>query len=336
MKMRRLLILLGLVGIVAVVLSQLGDSHKLIEAFTKVRWYVVPLVIVVQLVSYYTNAKYYELFFAISNHKVRFSRLYQAALGINFANMAIPSGGVAGTTYLAEAIKPFGVPAAKSALAQVGNYIFSFVSYFIVLAFGFMTLFFAGNLNKVSVRFVIFFMVIILIAGLVLLAIFSEQSRFQLFINPAVRFANRFGRVILRRKKPLVDRVRLNDFLGEFYHGYREILSHKGRWPGLLWWSLGGNIAEVLTIYMVFIGFGHWVNPGVVITGYTFAIIASVGGIIVNGLGVYEAGMIGTFTALGQPFALSFAVVLVYRILNMAIFLPVGLYFYRKHLEEAS
>lgn len=336
MKLRRLLILLGFVGIVIAIISSVGDPHKLIHAFTKVQWYVVPLLIGIQIISYYCNAKYYQVFYAIANHKVKLSHLYQASLGIQFANMAVPSGGVAGTAYLAEVLKPYGVPTAKSTLAQVGSYIFSFLSYFVVLGFGFLMLFFAGNLNKVSVRLVVLLMIIILIVGMVLLALFSEQSRFQAVLTPFVRFVNRFGRVILRRKKPLVNRDNLSDFLSEFYHGYHEIMSHKGKWPSLFWWSLGGNIAEVSTIYAVFVSFGWWVNPGVVITGYTLAIIASIGGLIINGLGVYEAGMIGTFAALGIPFAVAFAVVIVYRVLNMAIFLPVGFYFYKRQLEIAT
>lgn len=334
--MRRILILLGLAGVFLIIVNSLGDPHKILQAFIRVRWYVVPLVIGAQLLDYYCNAKYYQAFFSISAHKVSTRLLYEASLAINFANVAIPSGGVAGTTYLAEAIKSAGVPPARSTLAQIGRYIFTFVSYFMVLAFGFVVMFLSGNLNKVSVRFVMLIMIVILAAGLVLLAVFSERTRFEIIITPFIRFINRFGKTILRRTKPLIIREKVDRFLTEFYDDYHELLTHKAQWPSLLWWSLGGNLAEVATVYVVFIGFGQWVNPGIVITGYTLAIIASVGGILVNGLGVYEAGMIGTFAALGVPFALAFAVVIVYRILNMGLFLPIGLVYYRKHLKEAT
>jgi uncharacterized protein (TIRG00374 family) len=154
-------------------------------------------------------------------------------------------------------------------------------------------------------------------------------------LAPFVGLINGFGRRFLHRPK-LVSAALLDKFLDEFYRGYHEIVSQTKRWPQLLRWCLGSNIAEVATVYAVFVGFGHFVNPGVVITGYMLAIVASVGGIFIGGLGVYEAGMIGAFVALGLPFALSFAVVMVYRILSMGIFLPVGLYFYRKHLQGAS
>ncbi len=334
--MRRLLILAGTLGVIVLIFSSFGNPANIISTFERVRWYVVPLVIAAQLASYYFNAGYYRAFFAIFDRKVGLRRLYEASLAINFAGQAIPSGGVASTTYLTQAVKEYGVPPSQATLAQIGRYIFTFASYFVVLAFGFLTLLFSNDLNKLSVRIVMLIVVAALIAGFVLLAVFSERSRLEVIVKPAINLLNAAGRRMLRRRKPLVSAARLDRFLTEFYRGYHEIISHKRHWPALLWWSLGGNLAEVATVYAVFIGFGHWVNPGVVIVAYTLAIAASVGGFLINGLGVYEAGMIGAFAALGVPFALAFDVVLVYRVLNFVLFLPPGLHYYRKHLEEAA
>jgi uncharacterized protein (TIRG00374 family) len=333
MKLRRLLLLAGLVGICIVILAHLGDVPKFIDALGQLRWYVIPLVIIVQLASYYFNARYYQAFFAISDYKVGLKRLYQISLAINFANQALPSGGVAGTTYLSDAVKPE-VPSGMAALAQLGRYIFTFLSYFIVLAVGLLLLFLgrSNDLNKPSVRLVILLMLGVLAIGLVLLMVFQERTRLEVVLKQGVRFINAFGRRILRRKKALIGPHRTDGFLYEFYSGYRLVIGQKGHWPNLLGWSLGYNIAEVLTIYVVFLGLGQWPNPGVVITAYTLAIIASFAGFLTGGVGVYELGMIGTFTALGVPFATGFTVVLVYRALSMILFLPPGFYLYRRGL----
>lgn len=336
MNLRRFLILVGILGVLVLVFSTFGNPVTIIQVFQKVRWYVVPLVILMQLISYYYNARYYQEFFSIFGHTVSFRRLYEASLAINFANQAIPSGGVAGTTFLAESIKGSGVPPGQTTLAQLNRYIFTFLSYFIVLAFGFIMLLFGNDLDKVSVRFMILLMVIVLGAGAVLLAIFSERSRLERFLLPVVRGFNGLGRRMLRKRtKPLVSEPQLDNFLTEFYHGLHEVMEHKGRWPALLWWSLGGNLAEVATLYVVFVSFGQWVNPGIVISAYTLGIAASVAGVLVNGMGVLEAGLIGTFAALGVPFALAFAVTIVYRVLSFVLFLPPGLVYYRRHLKEA-
>jgi uncharacterized membrane protein YbhN (UPF0104 family) len=40
--------------------------------------------------------------------------------------------------------------------------------------------------------------------------------------------------------------------------------------------------------------------------------------------------MVATFVALGQPLGLSLSVTLVYRTIALWLFLPVGLYFYKR------
>jgi len=336
MNLRRVLILLGILGLIVLIFSTFGNPATIVSTFARGSWYVVPLVIVTQLASYYYNARYYQQFFAIFGHTTGFRRLYEASLAINFAGQAIPSGGVASTTYLAQAVKEYGVPPSQATLAQIGRYIFTFASYFVVLALGFLTLLFSNDLNKVSVRVMMLIIVLTLAAGFMLLMVFSERSRLEALVRPVINLINAFGRRCLRRRRAIVSAARLDRFLTEFYRGYHEIIENKRNWPALFWWSLGGNLAEVATVYVVFIGFGHWVNPGIVIVAYTLAIAASVGGFLINGLGVYEAGMIGAFAALGVPFALAFDVVLVYRILNFVLFLPPGLHYYRKHLKEAG
>ena len=336
MNLRRFLIIFGVIGLSIIVVTTLGNPHKILAAFRQVHWYVVPLIIFTQAIDYYCNARYYQAFFNISGRRVPLRRLYEASLAINFANTAIPSGGVAGTTFLVESMHKYGISTGRTTLVQLGRYVFTFTSYFAVLFLGFVMLFIGGSLDHVSARFVVLFMVFVLALGLVLFTTFSERARLEKLMRPIIRVINVIGRRVLHRHEPLVSPTRVSGFLDEFYHGYREIMSHKHTWPALFRWTLLSNIAEVATVYAVFIGFGLWPNPGVVIAGYTLAIITSMTGIFINGLGVYEAGMIGTIVALGVPFALTFAIVTVYRILSMAIFLPIGFYFYRRHLRESS
>jgi uncharacterized protein (TIRG00374 family) len=97
-------------------------------------------------------------------------------------------------------------------------------------------------------------------------------------------------------------------------------------------WAFVANLTEVLTIYVVFLAFGAVINPGAVIAAYTLANIFSLMSVFTSGAGVYEAAMITALVALSVPFALAVSVVLVYRIANMAIFLPIGFHYYRELL----
>jgi uncharacterized protein (TIRG00374 family) len=336
MNIRRLLIVAGLIGLVIIVLGTLGDFTKIAEAFEQVHWYVFPLVIVVQIADYYTNARYYQAFFKMSGYDIPLRWLYETSLGINFANQAIPSGGIAGTTYLAQTQKRFGVPTGRSTMAQVSRYVFTFLSFFTVLALGFLLLFLGGSISRISVRLVVLLLIIVLTVGFIGLVLLIDRTRLEILAAPVIKAVNAFGRRALRRREPLIPKARIDNFLDDFYAGTKDTFTRPHVWPPLFGWALASNFTELTTLYVVFIGFGLWPNPGIVIAGYTLAIIASMMGILIGGLAVYEAGMIGTFVALGLPFAITFAIVTVYRLTSMAIFLPVGFYFYRRQLEVQS
>jgi uncharacterized protein (TIRG00374 family) len=336
MNIRRFLIVVGILGAFVLVMATLGHLGEILKAFSQARWYVIPLFIVVQIVSYYANAKYYQRFFDIFDHGVPLRYLYEVSLGINFANQTIPSGGVSGTAYLSQALKPYDIAIGKSALAQIGRFAFTFWSFFITLGIGFLILFLTDDLEDISARFVALLMLGIMAVGIVLFTVISERRRLEAFLVPATHFVNWFGRTILRRKKPVLSKPHVEEVLEEFYKGYSEIMSHKRQWPRLLWWAFASIMAEALTVYVIFIGFGQWMNPGLVIAGYALSIIASIAGFFAGGFAVYEAGMIGTFTALGVSFPLSFAVVILYRTLNLVIAIPIGMHFYRQHLKETS
>ena len=331
MNMRRILILIALVGAGVLLTVNFGGFKQFLGILKHLQWYVIPLVILIQLGSYFANAKFYDSFFKLSDHYVTFIRLFKVSLAINFANQVLPSGGIAGTTYLSRTLAP-DVPPGKATLAQLGRYVFSFLSYLPLLGLGFIITFFSGNIGRVSVRLILFIIIITVTLGVGAIGYLSERSRMRKIVTPLVKFYNRVGKFIFRNSfKPLTP-VEVGEFFDEFYSGYRDVMRKKGNWVRLLGWAMIGNIAEMATVYATFIGFGVWANVGVVIIAYLIAIAASLLGPLTAGAGALEFGMVGGFTALGVPFALSFAVVIVYRFLNMILFLPPGFYFYRKDL----
>lgn len=334
MRLRQLLILLGFLGLGILIVTNLDDVHAFVTAISHIRWYVFPLVAILQFGGYYANGRYYQVFFATSDRHVDLRRLIEAAIGINFVNLALPAGGLAGTGYLAEVVRDT-VPSGTATLAQLGRYAMTFLSYFVVLALGFVLLALSGDIDEPSVRIMLIVMVSVLGLGILFVPIVSDQSRLTKVVLPVVRFINGLFKRFFRRRSNLIPLVRVEQFLTDFSTDYEILSRDKRRRLQLLWWALLGNITEVATVYAVFIGFGLWPNLGVVITGYTLAVMASVLSLATGGLGVYEFGMIGAFAALGVPLAASFAVVIVYRGLSMIYFLPPGFYYYRKYLKSS-
>ncbi len=331
MKRKSWLASAGLVAFVIILALGFGHLKQFISIIGKAQWYVLLLVLVAQAFSYYCRAKYYQAFFLLFQYRLPTRVLLEASLAINFVNQAFPSGGVSGTSYLSRFLSKE-VPSGKTTLAQLGYYVFTFMSFLGVLTVGFVMLFLGNNLSKVTVRIMVFFILLIIVASLLLVTVVKDRPRIERLVGAIVAVINRIGVRVLKRKKAIVSHPALNRFLDEFYEGYHFLLREKRQWRTLLGYCLGGNIAEVATVYVVFAAFGAWVNPGVVIVGYTLANMLSIVSVVSSGAGLYEASMVGAFVALGVPFALALSVVIVYRVLNFVLFLPLGYYIYRRNV----
>lgn len=327
--MRSLFQWVGFIALGALIIFSRGRIRQVISLLGQVRWYVLILFVAIQLASYWFNAKYYQSFFAIFKHHVPTKVLYTSSLVVNFVNQAFPSGGISGTSYLTNTLKNY-VPMGKTTLAQLMNYLFTVVSFLVVLILGFFLLFLTGKLQQASVRVILLLVLIIVVFCIVMLVLIADRDRVEAIVRRVRQSVDSFGKRVLRRRSPFVTDTQLERFLNEFYHGYDTLAEEKGHWRKPFLYSLGYNVAEVATVYAVFLAFGHLVNPGAVIAAYTLANLVSLVAVFTNGAGAFEATMIGTLVALGVPFNISLPVVLVYRVLNFAVFLPIGYYYYRK------
>lgn len=103
-----------------------------------------------------------------------------------------------------------------------------------------------------------------------------------------------------------------------------------------LLYALLANLTEVAAVYVVYIAFGKFVNPGAVILGYAVANFAGLVSVLPGGVGVYEGLMTAVQSAGGIPAALSLPVTIMYRVVNMSAQLPIGYCFYQKALRTQT
>jgi len=322
-------------GLAAFALIIVANIHRVGEFggyLRQARWYILMFIVAAQLIGYYCMARYYQLFTSLFGIKQPLRKFYNMSLALNFVNQAFPSGGVSSLTYLGAQLPD--MPKGKITLTHFMRFIFTYVSFTVILLAGFVILILTGNVAAITSRFTLLIVSAIVAISIAALAIMSNESWLKFFANWARGAANQFAIKVMRRKKELISEQQLDHFIEEFHAGYEVLKGGRERWQGPLVYLFGNNITELLTIYVVFLSFGHWINPGVVIAGYALANALSVLGIFTGGVGIFEATMIATFTALGVPLALATAVVIVYRVLNLAIFLPVGYFFYNKSLTH--
>jgi uncharacterized protein (TIRG00374 family) len=101
-----------------------------------------------------------------------------------------------------------------------------------------------------------------------------------------------------------------------------------------LGWAFLLNLTEILTVYLVYVAFGELVNPGAVIIAYAVANFAGLIAVLPGGVGVYEGLMTAVLTSAGVNKALALSATVIYRVLQMIVFLPIGYYFYHKALSH--
>lgn len=288
------------------------------------------LIIPLQLQNYAAYAHLYQEFLKILGNKQPFKLMYKVALELNFVNLVFPSGGVSGFSYFAARLKSAGVSTAQATLTQTMRFVLTFASFVILLFIGLFLLALGGSASN---------MIILITCSLSFLTVFtiiggtyviSSKERIKTFTKQLAKVANRIIQIV-RPNYPETIKLTHVEKLGKEMHGNYVVLKEK--LPELrkpLFYSMLANITELATIYMVYIAYGQFVNPGAVIIAYALANFAGLVAVLPGGIGVYEGLMAAVLVSAGVPAGLAISVTVMYRILNLAISLPPGYYFYHK------
>lgn len=284
-------------------------------------------VLPVRFVYYWSNSKYYERFYGQIYHKrVSFWELFGGVVAMNFVNTVLPSGGISGAAFFAQIFRRK-ISQRRSYLAQLLWYIATFVSLVLTLSLSFLFLFFSQEIALVSFRLILIVTSLLLFIALTIIALTLNPRLFERSLYWLSRPVNWLLRKV---KKGKIDATQTRRFV----EGYRELIKlfiarprELIRLVGYAWLCIATELASIM---LVFLALDQIVNPGVVGTMYVFALLMSTLSIFTNGVGVYEATMIGVAVALGIPFQVAFSVTTIYRVIALWLFIPVGLIFYKR------
>ncbi len=294
------------------------------------------LIIPIQVGNYVSVGKFYQTYLRTMGENLKFSSLFKIGLEMNFVNNVFPSGGVSGFGYLSMRLKRLGVPGSKTTLLQTSRYILTFLTFIIYLIIALFLLSIFGSAG----RFLIF-VATLLSSGIitltaVLLYIISDEKRITSFMSFLPKAINRVFRRFHRESKNLIDIQKVDTLFHDLHKDYVHVVAHWRdlRYPFL--WTMMMTFTEISTIFVVYLAFGELVNPGAIIISYAVANIAGLVSILPGGIGIYEGLMTGVMTSAGVERGLALSATVVYRVLNMALFLPIGYVLYHKALRSGS
>lgn len=306
------------------------DILNAIRDLGKINSIALILIIPLQIQNYAAYAHLYQEFLKILGSKHDFKFMFKVALEMNFVNHVFPSGGVSGFSYFAARLKPAGVSAAQATLTQTMRFVLTFASFVFLLFIGLFLLALGGSASNMTILItcsLAFLTVFLIIVGIYIV---SSKKRIKSSIKFLTKVINRVLHVVRPNHPETISLKRVEEVGNETHKNY-EILKEK--LPQLrtpFFYSSLANITELATIYVVYIAYGSYVNPGAVIIAYALANFAGLIAVLPGGIGVYEGLMAAVLVSAGVPAGIAISVTVMYRVLNLLLSLPVGYYYYHK------
>ncbi len=321
-------------ALLALVIAVRHQIFETIDNLHKVNIIALPAMLIWQGINYHSYAKLYQTYFRILGERIRYRSLLRVTLELNFVNNVFPSGGVSSFSYFSLRMRDAGIPASKSALVQLAKFITVFISFQILLVIGLFFLALGGKASGLTILFAGSLATLLLVFTAGLAFVIGSKSRINAFFTYITRIVNYLINLVRRNNPETINIAAARDRFTELHENYIVLRNDYKALKGPLFWALIANTTEILTIYTVYVAFGHFVNPGAVILAYAVANFAGLVSVLPGGVGIYEALMTGVLAAAGVSPGLSIPVTIMYRILNMLIQLPPGYYLYYKNLHR--
>lgn len=327
------LTVITLIALAATAYALRRQIFETIDNIGRVNTSLVLLIIPLQCLNYFAQAKLYQGLFRLLNNRFRTKALIGLALELNFVNNVFPSGGVSGFSYLSIRMKNEGVSAAKATLVQMMRFIMLFISFQILLFVGLLMLAGVGSASKLTVL-IAGSLGTLLLAGTLLIAfVIGSKQRINDFFTFITKLLNWLIHLVRPSHPETINITKARLSFTELHENYMVL---KSKYPELkkpLLFALMANLTEIGSIYVVYLAFGHIVNPGAVIIAYAIANFAGLVSVLPGGIGIYEALMTGVLAAGGVPPSISLPVTVMYRVVNMSVQLPPGYYLYHRALH---
>lgn len=321
----------------AILIFAIWDQFEVtFKNLLKVNLYALLLMIPVQVLNYDAQTRLYRSLFAIVGNKLSYKKLFQASLELNFVNHVFPSGGVTGISYFGVRMKDDSITAPKATAVQLLKLVLLFFSFEILIVFAVVALAVQGQMNSL----------ILLLAGVLTTMLVVGTAGFWFIIGSKRRIASFFTYITkhlnkyihwFRKNNPETISIEKTKKTFEDLHENYVLMSkdwRRLRRPFV--WAMMANVWEVMTIYVVYIAFGEFINIGAVILAYAVANFAGLISVLPGGIGIYEGLMTLTLSATGVPSRLSLPVTIMYRVLSTVIQVPPGYYFYHRNLRKTN
>ncbi len=320
----------AMVGLAYILRAQILET---LQNLTKVNAFVLLLLIPLHIGSYYSQAKLYQGILRVLGERFRTKSMYRLSLELNFINNVFPSGGVSGFSYLPFRLREEGVKTGKATLVQLMRFMLIFCGFQVLLLLGVIMLSLHGRVNNLTILVASSLTTLLLVGSILLAYIIGNKTRINAFFTFVTKALNRIIHLVRPKHPETINIAKAQAGFLELHENFLLIRRNLAQLKRPFIFALGFSVFEILSIFTVYIAFGHLVNPGAIILAYAVANFAGIISVLPGGIGIYEALMTGVLVAAGVPASVSIPVTIMYRVLNMLIALPQGAYLYYRALH---
>ncbi len=313
--------------------------HQIIDTFnnlSRVNGWVLLAMLPLQMLNYHAQTRVYQKLFALVGNKLSYAFVVKVALELNFVNHVFPSGGVSGISYFGLRMKNDSITGGKATVVQLLKLILLFVSFEILLIAGLIFMAVGGRASNLVVLAGGSLSTLLVVGTFAFIMIIGSERRIHATFSTITILVNRIIHFFRPKNPETIRMARIEQIAVELHSNYKLVEKNYRELKAPFFWSFMANLTEILTIYVVYVAFGKWVNIGAIILAYAVANFAGLVSVLPGGIGIYEALMTGVLAAAGIPAALSLPVTVMYRVLSTLIQLPPGYVLYHQSLQDAN
>jgi uncharacterized protein (TIRG00374 family) len=332
-------LIVNILTVVVLVILVVLIRDQIVETFRnlgKVKWPMLLLILPLTALGYHAQTRMYQRMFALIGHKLHYPFMVRVALELNFVNQVFPSGGVSGISYFGVRMRSADITGTQASLVQIMKLLLLFVSFEVLLAVGLVILAFEGRASNFMMLIAGSITTFLVLGTVAFVAIIGSERRIHTTFTAITRLINRVVGFVMRHKNDAIGTERAERIVKDLHFNYKAIEARYKELRAPLIWALIVNLTAILSIYIVYVAFGSWVNLGAIIVAYSVANFAGLISVLPGGAGIYEALMIGVLAAGGIPAAISLPVTVMFRVLSTIIQLPPGYYLYHRAVHRTG
>jgi len=329
---RKTLTVITIFGLIIFVIASRGHIVDTFNNLKKVDLWVLWLMIPAELANYYAQTRLYRDALRTMGYNLSDKFLYKFSLELNFIATLLPSAGLSAVSYTNLRLKSESISGANATLLHLIKTISVFLSFLILLIFGLFFLALGGKASSIIILIATVVVTIMVVLSGGAIFIVGSEKRIDGFFTWVTLFLNKIVKIFRPKINEAIEVKRAKKVFSDMHHGYMLFRNDLEQFRGPFLWGLFANFTEVAVLYIVYIAFGHWVNPGAVILAYAVANIGGFLSVLPGGVGVYESLMTIVLAAAGIAPSLSLPITVTYRILNTLIQVAPGYYFYQRAL----